>query len=263
MVATGGQWRQLVAVSVLAALGTAGCGNRGDDPEPPATATPPPTGSPTPRTDPAGTATDEEFPSDPQEYAERAVAAWAAPDPVRLAELTTVEVHQQIVDLPGPPDLTWRFIRCQADPDAGPTPGPTLSPTLGTGSSDCAFYNLDGDRLVLTVEHPLLGQPRAATAMSFEVTSYPDQALAYLEEFVAAWQDDNLGRMRNLAAPAALDVYQPIPPPAEVDYQAGEPTDTVVEVVVTFPAGEVTTEISTALLGEPQAIRTAELTPAG
>lgn len=257
MVATGGQWRQVVAVTVLATLGTAGCdnGGGGDDPEPAATATSPPTGDPTPRTDPAGTATDEEFPTDPQEYAERAVAAWAAPDLIRLAELTTVEVHQQIVDLPGPPDLSWRFIRCRLDPDPAPTPG--------TGASDCAFYNQDGDRLLLTIAHPRLGEARAATAMRFEATSYPDRALPYLAEFVAAWQDGNLSRMRNLAAPAALEVYQPIPPPPSVDYQAGEPTDTVLEVVVTFPAGEVTTGISTALLGEPQAIRSAILAPAG
>jgi hypothetical protein len=236
----------VVAATVLLVLaGASGCtsGRAGPAAAPPASGPPVETG--TARTAPTSTGPD--YPTEPQEYAERAVAAWAAPDLLRLAELAAPQVHRTIVELPGPPDLTWTFIRCEAEP----------------GSSGCAFYNQDGDRLVLTLDHRRLGGPRAAVGVTFEVTGYPDRPVAYLREFVAAWRDGNLARMQNLAAPAAVEVYAPLPPPPEVGYRVGATDGPLVEVVVSLvPGGEVVTWLSTGLLGQPQAIRTAALDPA-
>lgn len=243
MAPTGRHRRREVAVAALLALAAAGC-TGGDGSEPPAPSTPPVT-SGSPGTDPAGL--QDSFPGTAQEYAERTVGAWAAPDLIRLAELATPEVHRQIVELPGPPDLSWSFIRCQDGP--------------GIAATECAFYNQDGDRLVLTVDRRRLSQRQATTAMSFEVTLYPDDPAGYLEAFLAAWQDGNLGRMNNLAAPPAVQVYQQLPPTAEVDYRVGEPAGPLVEVMVTIPDGTVATGVSTALLGQPQAIRTASHIP--
>jgi hypothetical protein len=200
--------------------------------------------------DPIGLAQD--FPDTPQEYAEVTVGAWAAPDLIRLADLATPEVHSEIVEMPGPPNLDWTFVAC-ADDEV-------------TGRSDCAFYNADGDYLVLTIEHQLLGGERAATGMEFETTSYPDDEVAYVETFVAAWQAGNQARMRALAVADAVEAYAALPPPeqtTEVKYEIGESTDSEAEVLVTIDGGgdpaEVTFSVNTTLLGEAQAIRGATL----
>lgn len=245
MAATGRTQRRLAAAAALLAVLT-GCTGERDEPAPAPTSSQPPASTATPRTGPAGVPA--EFPSEPQEYAERTVAAWAAPDLLRLADLADPEVHREIVELPGPPDLTWRFIRCEVDGDG----------------SDCAFYNLAGDRLVLTVNHQRLGEPRAAVAVAYQVTPYPDQPLRYLQVFVAAWRDGNLARMRNLAAPGAVEVFTQLVPPPDAAYQVTDPAGPLVEVVVSVaPVGAVRTVLSTGLLGEPRAIRTATLDPAG
>jgi hypothetical protein len=199
--------------------------------------------------DPIGLAQD--FPTTPQEYAEVTVGAWAAPDLIRLAELATPEVHTEIVEMPGPPNLSWSFVACADDEPAG--------------RSDCAFYNVDGDYLVLTIAHELLGGERAATGMEFEAISYPDDEVAYVETFVAAWQTGNQARMGALAVPDAVEAYAELPPPeptTEVRYDTGESTDTETEVLVTIDGAdpaEVTFSVNSTLLGEAQAIRGATL----
>lgn len=244
MVATGRtQWR-LAAAALLAVLaGGTGCIGGRDQPAASPTGSPP--ASTTPRTEPPGVPA--EFPAEPQEYAELTVAAWAAPDLLRLADLATPEVRREIVELPGPPDLTWRFIRCEEDGD----------------HTDCGFSNLAGDRLVLTIDHRRLGEPRAAVGMAYQVTPYPEDPLRYVRAFIAAWQDGNQARMENLAAPGVVEVFAQLVPPAEPAYQVGDPAGPLVEVVVSLGAeGEVRTAVSAGLLGEPRAIRTATLEPA-
>lgn len=240
-VAVTGRHRRRLAAAALLVLGPAGCtpGATDQDPGPDRDGPPVSSSATEPGTGPTG------FPATPREYAERAVAAWAAPDPLRLADLATPQVRREIVELPGPPDLTWRFLRCE--------PGPA--------DSDCYFYNQDGARLMLTVDHRRLGEPHAAVAMSFDVTRYPDGPSDYLAAFLAAWQDGNLARMHRLATPEVVDVYARFTPPPEVAYEV-EPDGPVVEVVVDLGSqGEVVTGVSTALLGQPQAVRTAALAP--
>lgn len=236
--------RVLVVPFAILVISGCGGGGNGPDPEPGA-----PTESATPTMDRIGLAQD--FPDTPQEYAEVTVGAWAAPDLIRLAELATPEVHTEIVEMPGPPNLSWTFVACAEDEP--------------TGRSDCSFYNVDGDYLVLTIEHELLGEERAATGVEFEAISYPDDEVVYVETFVTAWQTGNQARMRALAVADAVEAYAELPPAdptTEVEYKTGESTETETEVLVTIDGSdpaEVTFSVNVTLLGEAQAIRGATL----
>lgn len=217
--------RRLAALVGIAVVGTVttGCGRDGDDPPEPsgpaATVT-------TPGVDPIGAPTSTDYPETAQEYAESAVTAWAAPDLIRLAELATDEVYEQIVEIPGPPDQAWRFIRCE-EPTAAATPLPEGSPegdAPSEASSACSFHNAEGDHLVLTVEHALLAEPQAVVAANFDSPSYPGQPRDYVEAFVAAWQGGNQARMELLAVADAAAAFQQLPAVAgyEVSYQVGD-----------------------------------------
>lgn len=259
MAATGSHRRRTVAAGLAVVLVCAGCGRDGDDPddpELPATTPPPPLSTATPLAQEVGA---PEFPETPQEYAEATVAAWAAPDLIRLSELATAELHDALVELPGPPDPAWTFIRCAVNVRDGKTADPA--------SSDCAFYNTDGDYLVLTVGHRGLGGPQAALTMAFDATEYPDaDAVAYLEAFVAAWLDGNRARMAALAVPDVVDVYTDLavdtvrsPPATDVEYERVGSREAGVEVRVMVAGTAVRTRVSCSLLGAPQAIRSASV----
>jgi hypothetical protein len=235
LAATGGHGRRRLAILVLAVVASAGCTGDGEPPSPPS---PPPAAAVTPSSD---APSPEVYPATPQEYAEVTVAAWAAPDLIRLGELTTPEVHDQIVGFPGPPDLRWTFIRCEE----------------GAGTSDCSFYNADGDQLVLTVDHALLGAPRATTAGALEGTAYPDDPEAYLAAFVAAWQAGNIARMRNLAVTAVVETFTELAATGDPEYETGATADGLVAVTVTIAGQRVETRLSQALLGDQRAIRAA------
>lgn len=239
-------WRlaALVGITVVGAVAT-GCGREPDDPTG-GSPTPAPIAT-TPVVDPVGAPTGGDYPDAVQEYAETAVAAWAAPDLIRLSELTTSEVYQQIVEIPGPPDQAWRFIRCDASSSDDP-------------SSDCSFHNADGDHLALAVEHELLGQPEAVVAATFDVPTYPAQATDYVEAFVAAWQAGNQARMALLAVTDAAEAIQQLPIPAEVNYEAADPDDGTVTVTMVLTGAdsgddtEVEIRLGSARLGGEKAI---------
>lgn len=177
---------------------------------------------------------DQDFPLTVREYAEATVGAWAAPDLGRLADLATPEVHAALVELPGPPDPRWSLVECD---DTGVEVG-------------CAFYNSEGDELVVWVERTGLGAPRAAVAVDFDPTSFPDDPLAYVAEFLDAWRAGNLARMRMLAAPTVVEVYRTLSPEAEPGFEAAE--DNV--IVVTLDGADIVTEVDPTRLGEPRAI---------
>jgi hypothetical protein len=238
----------LLAAGLSAVLGAgliAGCRN-GDEP-PAAGSDPPaaPTTSATPRVDLAGD--EPAFPTTAQDYAELTVAAWAAPELFRLAELATAAVQREILALPGPPNRSWTSIDCQPAPAA----------------SRCGFYNDDGDQLIVTIATELLGQARAATEVAFDTTRYPGDPTGYVAEFVAAWQAGNRARMANLAVPEVVAAFNQLPTgdPAgdeagdEVEYAVGERTDAITTIVVTVAGTEVMTRVNRSLLGQPRAIR--------
>lgn len=239
--AAGDRWRHALAVGLtgLLAAGLAGCEPGGGGPEPspgpsPGTHSPGPTGT---------------APATAQSYAEAAVAAWAAPDLLRLRDLATPEVRRILIELPGPPDPHWTLVGCEPV----------------DRHSECAFYNRAGDWLVVTVDHARLADRAAVTGARFDATGYPDDPVAYLTALVGAWQQGNPARMRQLAVPAAVDVFTGVAPPGSapdrVDYRVAEQTGTAVTVVVTVtdrePATEIVTTVRTSSLGGPQAVRAA------
>jgi hypothetical protein len=229
--------------AVLTAGLIAGCRN-GDEPPAGSSGPPPaPTTSATPRVDLAGD--EPAFPTTARDYAELTVAAWAAPELFRLAELATPAVQREILALPGPPNRSWTSIDCQP----------------AQAASQCGFYNDDGDQLIVTIAHELLGQAGAATEVAFDTTRYPGDPTGYVAEFVTAWQAGNRARMGNLAVPEVVAAFTQLPAgdPAgdEVEYAVGERTDAITTVVVTVAGTEVMTRVNRSLLGQPRAIRAA------
>lgn len=141
---------------------------------PPAAVTPTPQGG--------GPASPATYPSTAKAYAEAILAAWKAKQQAALASLTTAQVEDQIISIPLP-DMTWTFIRCDG----------------AAGSTHCAFHNNDGDVINLRIGNSLLGKADAGTAVTFEQTSFPKEAKAYVEALLKAWRDDNGPRMKRLA----------------------------------------------------------------
>lgn len=279
MAATG-PGRRALAASLLGALVSAGCGAPGGDPPPPV-----PEVSPTLGVIDPVRATAAEPPTEPQEYAEVAVGAWAAPQLSRLAMLTTPEVYQRIIDLPGPPDLGWRSIRCddragddraddrtddQADDSGGRADdqagggraGDPADDRAGGGRSDCSFTNTDGDLLVLTIDHALLGEPGAVVAVSFDPIDFPEDPAAYVSAFVDAWDGGNRTRMARLATSDVVAVWARLAPEPDAAVTPAPPADgPMVTVVVTLTDTEVAHQVDSSRLGGPQAIRAATSDP--
>jgi len=189
-----------------------------------------------------GGASPAEFPISVPEYAHATVAAWAAPDLLRLADLTSAGVHGRIIDLPGPPDQDWAFVRCDDQ----------------VTWWACSFYNGDGDYLVLNLDQEKLGEPRAVVDFAFEPTAYPATARAYAEAFITAWQTGNRARMAALATSEATGAFDRLDPTPAPEYQVGEEGDPLIVVVVELDGTEVELRLSVALLGQPHAIRYAE-----
>ncbi|HLU45900.1 MAG TPA: hypothetical protein VKZ67_12930 [Natronosporangium sp.] len=245
--AAGDRWRRALTVGLagLLAASVAGCGLGGG-------ARPTPEPSPGPTTSgPTHTATAPATPATAQAYAEAAVAAWAAPDLLRLRDLATPEVRQALIELPGPPDPHWTLVACEET----------------SQHSECAFYNRAGDWLVITVDHDRLSDRAAVTEARFTATSYPDDPVDYVTALVTAWQQGNLARMQRLAVPAVVDVFTGVAPPGAVPdqtaYRVTQQTGTAVTVTVTVTGPEHTTEITTTVrassLGQAQAVRAATL----
>lgn len=238
------RWRCLFAGGTLTLLVTAGCSGDRGEPTGPSPASPP--GSP-----PVAEVVEDrqpEFPTTAQEYAERTVAAWAAPDLIRLGELATNQVRQELLDLPGPPARSWRLIDCD-DP-----PG-------------CTFYNPAGDQLELEIDTERLGASQAATGVTFDPAQYSDEPVAYVAAFVTAWQDGNVGRMRTLAPPAVSARLGPPPPPeAEIGYALEGTAGPLATVTVTVAGGpeeesarRITATVDLSRLGNGHALRAVEV----
>lgn len=224
----------LLAALTMVGLGVACTADRTE----PSQATTPVTGaSPSATLAPAGI--DADFPTTVRDYAEATVGALAAPDLARLAELATPEVHAALVELPGPPDHRWSFVTCDEDAPV------------------CAFHNTEGDELVVRIDPDGLGTAQAATDIAFDPTRYPRKPLAYLEEFLDAWQAGNVARMRALAAPEVVEFYHEFDPGSDLDFWADDDV-----IVVSFDDAEIVTEVDPDLLGGPGAIVAADPPPA-
>lgn len=246
----------VLATAAALAVIASGCGDDDPDPTPPA---PPPSvegsaGAHPPAAEPVRTPGGE-FPDTVQEYAETAVAAWAAPDLLRFAELATPTVQDEIIELPDPPNPDWTFIECEEK----------------VTSSECSFHNLDGDHLVLSVAHYRLGEPEAVLRAEYDKMAYPDEPAGYVEAFITGWLTGNPARMERLAVPTAAEIFHqlgvdPTEPAYEhPEYDLGEPDDSTMAILVTLAGAdtepvEIELQVNLSLLGDTLAIRQAELT---
>lgn len=183
----------------------------------------------------SGDASGPSYPDSPQAYAEAVVSAWTDGDLARLAELTKAQVHEQLIQIPGPPAPDWTFIECD------------------TGHY-CSFYNGDGDLLILLIPAASVGGPHATAQASYNVTSYPDDPVEYTQEFIGAWHNGNVARMHLLAAPDAVEVFAEITPAQVTSYGSFGIAPALVGVMVTGVGFEAEVHIGTHFLGGPDAI---------
>ena len=189
-----------IATAVLAALTACGGG---------------PTGSPNPAPNPSGTedlgtvtaspttaqtTTNPPAPAYPntaRAYAEAVLAAWGQKQNTRLMDLTTAQVHEQIIEIPGPPNQQWGYVKCDG----------------AAGSSYCSFVNADGDVITLRIVNQFLGGPHAATEVKLDQTEYLSNAKDYVKAFVEAWRNGNTKRMLALSSQAEVDFFTHYAPP--------------------------------------------------
>lgn len=92
------------------------------------------------------------YPQNAKAYAEAVIAAWKNHKIDRLGDLTTPEVQEQLLEIPGPPNMDWTYIMCDG----------------AAGSSYCQFQNADGDKLTLKVVNQYLGKAHAVGQVTFE-----------------------------------------------------------------------------------------------
>ncbi len=178
------------------------------------------------------------YPTSPKAYVDAVLAAWKQKDLKRLADLTTAQVHEQIIEIPGPPNQTWTFRGCEDD-----------------ATVYCGYFNAVGDWISIRVDKDKLGKAHAASDVEFDPTVYPDDAVDYVKAFVLAWQFGNKSRMLQLSKPEVVNALSLGSPPDGESY----PTPTccgggLVQVVVEWGGSSVTFDVGSTLLTTPHAI---------
>jgi hypothetical protein len=234
----------LVAVPllVLAMLGTA-CATNGPGPDPSATTTgagelglpPEPTDPPT---DLGPTDISPTYPDDVEAYAKETLDAWAGDDASWLGALTSAATYDDVIDLLASVNDEWDFHRCDGT----------------AGSSYCSFINDNGDVFSLRISHALLGQAHAAIDALLDETVYPDDGVAYVKEFVAAWQFGNEVRMLRLSTPEVVDdagSHAPVNPTYATPQCCG---GGLLQVKANWAGTFARFDVGTTLLGGPHAI---------
>ena len=195
----------LLACLVTAALGLTGCvldveGPNPSDVVPTPSATPEPTTAPpaaTPTTTSAPPAAPV-YPTTARAYAEAVLAAWKQHLINKIGDLTTAQVQDQIISIPGPPNQNWTYQRCDGT----------------AGSSYCSFVNGDGDVITLRISSALLGKAHAATEVKLDQTEYSPDAKQYVQAFAEAWRNGNTRRMLALSADqSVVDFFTHYTPP--------------------------------------------------
>lgn len=185
------------------------------------------------------------FPTTARAYAEATVAAWSSGDLAWLGELTTPQVHEQFVEIPGQLKADWIHYRCDG----------------AAGSSYCTLRNGDGDQVRLRVTNQYLGGPHAVVELTASLTTYPANGEAYVSEFVRAWAAENTARMRVLAKPdvvvAVNNNHQDRPQGTWTLSTVGESGGAgllIVDVDVNEGSVQFTLHVGTTLLGSKHAI---------
>jgi len=178
------------------------------------------------------------YPKTARAYAEAILTAWRQKQNNRLADLTNAQVHEQIVEIPGPPNMTWTYVQCDG----------------AAGSSYCEFYNNAGDDIVLRLINEQLGKAHAAIEVRFNVL--PDDGVAYVQAFVQAWQLAHKPRMLKLSVPEVVDaVREMAAAPRNPKYDTPEGGGGLLVVRITNDEGfKLDLHVGTTLLGQPHAI---------
>jgi hypothetical protein len=211
-------------------------------------------GSPFPATDstgpavPAATsaaagATDaRRYETDAESYARAAVRAWIVMDLGRIAGYVSPAAGQVMSDHPSPGD-DWVFLGC----------------TPSGGSTTCAFRNLNGDDLTLTVDDATLGHAGAVSTVDLRRTTFPREPKAYASMFLAAWQAGNKQLMSALTSTQVYDhVVEELTPPGtfKACVDQGVQNSTYVSVFGLGASADfrLTLRLSNSALGGPHAI---------
>ena len=117
-----------------------------------------PTPSPTPSASPSkaspkpSSPAPVSYPATAKAYAEAVIAAWKAKNMSKLADLATPLVSEQLMEIPGPPNMNWSFIMCDGV----------------AGSRYCQFSNADGHKVTLRLNGVLIGQAHAVVDVTYE-----------------------------------------------------------------------------------------------
>lgn len=202
----------------------------GENPAPVTTTTAAPAPAPNP---PA-------YPKTHKAYAEAVLNAWKSANIDRLGNLTTPEVQEQIMEIPGPPNLNWTFQRCDGV----------------AGANYCIFINVDGDEIALRISSQLLGKAHANTQVQLDLTEFPANSIDYCKEFVEAWRSANIARMNKLALPDVVEFVRHGPAPTSPGYASVGGGGGLELIRISNAAGFLLDlHVGTTLFGQPQAIR--------
>jgi hypothetical protein len=91
------------------------------------------------------------YPAAAKAYAEAVLAAWKAKNWPRAADLTSAQIEEQLMEIPGPPNMTWTFVMCDG----------------AMGSSYCQFTNAEGHNVTVRVTNEKLGQAHAVSEVKY------------------------------------------------------------------------------------------------
>jgi hypothetical protein len=188
-----------VCALVAAAMSTVACGNGGGGSPDPGSTSIGPSGVGVIGTGPSESpsATAAAYPTNAEDYASAVIAAWQSDPTGLLGNLTTAQVHEQLIEIPGPLDMNWHLSMCDG----------------AAGSSYCTFFNEDGDRLRLQLTNALLGQAHATVGVNLDQTQYPTTAQDYVTAFIEAWQQGNRWRMAALSNQNEVEYFTHYTPP--------------------------------------------------
>jgi hypothetical protein len=182
------------------------------------------------------------YETDAESYARAVVRAWTVMDLDRIAEFVSSAAGQVILNNPGPGD-DWVFVGC----------------TPSGGSTNCAFRNLNGDDLTLTVDNAALGHAGAVSTIDLKRTKFPAEPKAYASMFLAAWQAGNKQLMSALTSKQVYQyVVEKLTPPrsfkACVDQGVQNSTYVSIFGLGTSADFRLTLRLSNSALGSPHAI---------
>ena len=179
------------------------------------------------------------YPKTCRAYSEAVLSAWKNHDLGRLGDLSITMVQDQIISIPGPPNMNWKFIRV--------TPQP--------GLETCDFYNGSGDVIRLGISTAVMGQAHAALKVHFEAPVYPNDSNSYVIGLMNAWKDGNEPLMLLYSKQSIVNVLNQTPKPGNLSLIL-QSSGAGLEVVTVDSANGLSLEfhVSIALLGLPHAV---------